>query len=409
MIKNIFVWGLNFKKAPLEYREKLACSKDEARHILPILRSVSRLEELVLISTCNRVELYAIGDDYGNVYKLITTLIELKGLNPSIKKYSFFLEGKEAVAHIFRVASSLDSMVVGEPQITSQFKEAFYIAKEVGTVGKILNRIFERALRCSKRVRTETGISKNAVSVSYAAVELIKKIFGNLKGIKVLLIGAGEMAELAASYLKKLQAHIFITNRTYEKAIEIAKKLEGNAIRFENLLDYIHEYDVVLCSTASRQYILTKEAYEKAIKKRKYKPVFIVDISVPRNIDPEINDIENVFLYDVDDLKEVAQKNLMERFKEKEKAEIIIWDEVEKFIRWLEFIGIEKQIIKLRQEWKEEMEKSWKVRYTIHKVIEEIKRNPKSAKGLFKIFLQEVTDGNETRRISNVHNGNNGA
>ncbi len=271
-----------------------------------------------------------------------------------------------------------------------------------------MNRVFERALKCAKRVRTETGISKNAVSVSYVAVELIKKIFGNLRGIKVLLIGAGEMAELAASYLKKLQAHIFITNRTYEKAVEIAKKLQGNALRFENLLDYIHEYDVVLCSTASKNYILTKDSYEKVMKKRKYKPVFIVDISVPRNIDPSINDIEDVFLYDVDDLKEIAQKNLMERFKEKEKAEIIIWDEVSKFIRWLDLIGIENDIIRLRQEWKDEMEKSWKVRHTIHKLIEEIKRNPELSKPLFKIFLQEVADGNETRRIPDVHNGNNG-
>ncbi len=407
MIKNIFVWGLNFKTAPVEHRELLACSTEEARQILPLLKVI--VDEVVLLSTCNRVELYTVAKDYEDVYNLVNTLIELKNLDPRIRKYSFFLQGKSAIAHIFRVASSLDSMVVGEPQITYQFKSAFLTAREVGSVGKILNRLFEKALRTAKRVRTETGISKNAISVSYVAVELAKKIFGELKGVKVLLIGAGEMAELAAGYLKKLQAQVFITNRTYEKAVDLAQKLQGHALRFEDLPDYLHEYDIVLCSTGAREYIIRREHYQRVMKKRKYKPVFVIDISVPRNVDPALNHMEEVFLYDVDDLREIAQKNLMERVREKEKGELIVWDEVEKFARWLELLRLEDRIIRLRSVWKEEMEKSPKVRRLIHSLIEEVRKNPETADRLFKIFLQEVDDGDQTGRISHVHNGAHGA
>jgi glutamyl-tRNA reductase len=403
-MERIFVWGLNFKTAPIEYRERLACSKNETVYLLQALKTISGVKEMMLLSTCNRVELYTVAEHHGVVDELVDNLMEIKGVNPDVKRSSFLLEGREALFHIFQVVSSLDSMVIGETQITSQFKEAFRIAKETGATGKIINRLYEKALRTAKRVRTETGISKNAVSVSYVAVELARKIFGDLKKTKVLLIGAGEMGELCARYLKKLQASLFITNRTYERAIDLAQELEGHALRFENLEDYLHEFEIVILSTSSKEPILRKEMVKKAIKTRSYKPMFIIDISVPRNADPSINHLDEVFLYNIDDLKSVAEKNLSERLKEKEKGQIIVWDEVEKFVKWLELLHVERYIVKIKETWSEVELREPKVRKLIHSAIEEIRKQPSIAERLFKIFVQEVDNGNALGRLPYVHN-----
>jgi glutamyl-tRNA reductase len=403
-MERIFVWGLNFKTAPIEYRERLACSKNETVYLLQALKTISGVKEMMLLSTCNRVELYTVAEHHGVVDDLVDNLMEIKGVNPDVKRFSFLLEGREALFHIFQVVSSLDSMVIGETQITSQFKEAFRIAKETGATGKIINRLYEKALRTAKRVRTETGISKNAVSVSYVAVELARKIFGDLKKTKVLLIGAGEMGELCARYLKKLQASLFITNRTYERAIDLAQELEGHALRFENLEDYLHEFEIVILSTSSKEPILRKEMVKKAIKRRSYKPMFIIDISVPRNADPSINHLDEVFLYNIDDLKSVAEKNLSERLKEKEKGQIIVWDEVEKFVKWLELLHVERYIVKIKETWSEVELREPKVRKLIHSAIEEIRKQPSIAERLFKIFVQEVDNGNALGRLPYVHN-----
>jgi glutamyl-tRNA reductase len=403
-MERIFVWGLNFKTAPIEYRERLACNKNETVYLLQALKTISGVKEMMLLSTCNRVELYTVAEHHGVVDELVDNLMEIKGVNPDVKRFSFLLEGREALFHIFQVVSSLDSMVIGETQITSQFKEAFRIAKETGATGKIINRLYEKALRTAKRVRTETGISKNAVSVSYVAVELARKIFGDLKKTKVLLIGAGEMGELCARYLKKLQASLFITNRTYERAIDLAQELEGHALRFENLEDYLHEFEIVILSTSSKEPILRKEMVKKAIKTRSYKPMFIIDISVPRNADPSINHLDEVFLYNIDDLKSVAEKNLSERLKEKEKGQIIVWDEVEKFVKWLELLHVERYIVKIKETWSEVELREPKVRRLIHSAIEEIRKQPSIAERLFKIFVQEVDNGNALRRLPYVHN-----
>jgi len=403
-MERIFVWGLNFKTAPIEYRERLACNKNETVYLLQALKTISGVKEMMLLSTCNRVELYTVAEHHGVVDELVDNLMEIKGVNPDVKRFSFLLEGREALFHIFQVVSSLDSMVIGETQITSQFKEAFRIAKETGATGKIINRLYEKALRTAKRVRTETGISKNAVSVSYVAVELARKIFGDLKKTKVLLIGAGEMGELCARYLKKLQASLFITNRTYERAIDLAQELEGHALRFENLEDYLHEFEIVILSTSSKEPILRKEMVKKAIKTRSYKPMFIIDISVPRNADPSINHLDEVFLYNIDDLKSVAEKNLSERLKEKEKGQIIVWDEVEKFVKWLELLHVERYIVKIKETWGDVELREPKVRKLIHSAIEEIRKQPSIAERLFKIFVQEVDNGNALGRLPYVHN-----
>ncbi|MFN3947857.1 MAG: glutamyl-tRNA reductase, partial [Aquificaceae bacterium] len=366
MMYRIFVWGMNFKTAPVEDREKLACSRDDAYYLLPPLKTIKGIKELILLSTCNRVEVYGVAEGYEAINNLVLELIQLKGAEPKIRRNSFFLEGEKAIAHVFKVASGLESMVVGEPQIVSQFKDAYRIAKDLSCTGKILNRLYEKALRTAKRVRTETGISRNAISVSYVAVELAKRIFGNLAHIKVLLVGAGEMAELCAKYLKKLNAHLFITNRTYQRAVELAKELEGHVLRFEELKDHLKDFDIVIVSTGSKSYVIDYDTVKRAIKNRDYKPLFFIDISVPRNVDPNVAQIDEVFLYDIDDLQEVAEKNLRERIKEKEKGEIIVWDEVGKFLKWLELLKVEDLILRIKEEWKKEEERSVMVRRMIH-------------------------------------------
>jgi len=404
MMNRIFAWGVNFKTAPVEDRELLACSRDDAYYLLPPLKTIDGIKELMLLSTCNRVEVYGVAENYEAIGKLVLELIRLKGADVKIRKNSFFLEGDKAVAHVFRAASGLESMVVGETQIVSQFKEAYRIAKELGCTGKVLNRLYEKALRTAKRVRTETGIGRNAISVSYVAVELAKRIFGNLADVKVLLVGAGEMAELSAKYLKKLKAHLFITNRTYERAVELAKDLEGNVLRFEDLADYLQDFDIVIVSTGSKNYIIDHQMVKKAIKKRGYKPIFFIDISVPRNVDPAISEIDEVFLYDIDDLQDVAEKNLKERLKEKEKGEIIVWDEVGKFMKWLQVLEVEDIIIRIRNSWSSIPDSNPMLKRLIHKAIEEIRKDPSLAEKLVKIFLQEVEDANTGRKLSYVHN-----
>ncbi len=404
MMYRIFAWGVNFKTAPVEQRELLACSREDAHYLLPPLKTIKGIREIMLLSTCNRVEVYSVVEDYEPMNRLILELLQLKGVDTRLRRNSFFLEDGLAVAHVFRVASGLESMVVGETQIVNQFKEAYRIAKELQCTGKVLNRLYEKALRTAKRVRTETGISKNAVSVSYVAVELAKRIFGSLAKTKVLLVGAGEMAELSAKYLKKLQAHLFITNRTYEKAVELAKELEGHVLRFEELSEHLHDFDIVIVSTGSKRFIIDTPMVKKAIKKRNYKPIFFIDISVPRNVDPEVNEVDEVFLYDIDDLQEVAEKNLKERLKEKEKGEIIVWDEVSKFMKWLEFLKVERYIVNIKKAWRDVEEREPMVRRLIHNAVEEIRKDPSLTEKLVKIFLQEVEDADTKRRLSHVYN-----
>ncbi|RUM28452.1 MAG: glutamyl-tRNA reductase [Aquifex sp.] len=402
----IFVVGVNFKVAPVEIREKLACSLEETKKLLPILKRETPLEEVMLLSTCNRVEAYAY-NFVDNSQELINKLLEVKKLNPNLKRYFFVKRGEEAVYHVFKVASSLDSMVIGEPQIVAQFKEAYRVAKEVGTVGKILNRIYEKALRASKRVRTETGISRSAVSVSYAAVELAKKIFGDLREAKVLLIGAGEMGELAANYLRRFGAKLHITNRTYEKALKLAKDLGGNVLRFEELKEYLPLMDIIIVSTGAKNYILKKEDFERSVRERRYEPQFVIDIAVPRNVDPEAGKVEGVFLYDIDDLKQVVEENLKERLKEAQRGEIILWDEVKKFINWYESLKVEPYILELMASV-EGRETSPYIKKLVHRAIKEIKRNPEVADIILRIFKE--VEKNDTRRkeLSNVYNGTHG-
>ncbi len=407
---DIYAFGLNFKTAPVELREQLACKEEELYHLLPFLKETSGVKEICLLSTCNRVEVYAFSEKEEDFKSLVESLVEIKELDKdTLKRHTFLLKNEKAVFHIFKVASSLDSMVVGEPQIVSQFKSSFRIAKELGVTGKILNRIFDKALRASKRVRTETAISRNAVSISYAAVELARRIFGDIQKAKVLLVGAGEMGELAANYLKRLGAKLYITNRTYEKALRLARNLEGNALRFEEMSDYLADMDIVLVSTGAKSHLITRELVGNAMRRRSYEPMFIIDISVPRNVEPSVGDIEEVFLYDIDDLKQVVENNLQGRKKEAQKGEIIIWDEVGKFMKWFESLKVEPVLLKIKENAKQFEKNDPYLRRVLFKVFREMKRNPDIAPLMLKIFSEEVSNVHRRKELSHVYNRVDGA
>jgi len=399
----IYALGVNYRTAPVEVREKLACSIQEVKTLLPELKASSGVEEVCLLSTCNRVEMYAFSLNEGSANLLLELFLKMKNIGE--REHIFLKRGKEAVFHVFKVASSLDSMVVGEPQIVAQFKESFRIAREVGTVGKILNRLFEKALRVSKRVRTETGISRSAVSVSYAAVELGRKIFGDLRKAKVLLVGAGEMGELAANYLRRLGCQVFITNRTYEKALKLSQKLGGNALRFEDMEDILPSMDIVIVSTGAKDFVITERMIRRVMRRRNYEPMFLIDISVPRNVEPSVGKVDEVFLYDIDDLKEVVERNLRDRMKEAKKGEIILWDEVRKFMEWMESLKVEPLILKLKERVREVEKRDPYLRRIVFRAIKEMKRDPQIASIIFRIFDEEVKDVDRREGLPYVYNG----
>ncbi|WP_297455088.1 glutamyl-tRNA reductase [Persephonella sp.] len=347
----IFATGLNYKTAPVEIREKLAITEDMYPEILSKLNQIPTIYESCILSTCNRVEIYGITDDIQNSFnEILKILSSYSGIKiDELKKYVFLYIDKEAIKHIFSVSSSIDSMVIGEPQIVCQFKDAFSKSREQKTVKHIMTRLFDKAMNVSKKIRTSTGISKRAVSISYAAIELAKKIFGDLSDKNVLLLGAGEMAELAARHLASSGVkHIFVSNRTFEKAVQLADEFGGSAIRFNKLFEFLPEADIIIVSTGAKEPILRKEHFKSIEKQRHGKPVFIIDISVPRNVADDVNELENVFLYNIDDLKTVVDKNLEERKIAAESAKLLIEEEVTKFDKWLKQLKVNPVISKVR-------------------------------------------------------------
>ncbi|MBP6822267.1 MAG: glutamyl-tRNA reductase [Acidobacteria bacterium] len=334
---SIVVVGINHKTAPVEIRERLAFAEWRLPEALQSLADGQTISEAVIVSTCNRVEVIAAtkGQDDGEnlIAHLQRFLHVFHGCELEIlTQHCYSHYDLAAISHIFRVTSSLDSMVVGEPQITGQVKEAFQLAQETGCVAHTLTRLMNRAFAVAKRVRNETGIGSHAVSISYVAVELARKVFESLNGTTVMLIGAGEMAELAARHLLNCGASkILITNRTYENAIKLAEEMNGEAVRFEDFEYRMAEAEVVICSTGAPNYLISPAQVKSALAARHNRPMLIVDISVPRNVDPAINQLDNTFVFDVDDLESIAQSNLAERTREAERAEIIINQETERF------------------------------------------------------------------------------
>lgn len=348
---NILVLGLSHKTAPVEVREKLAIPSAKAGPFLEKLVQCDSILEAIVLSTCNRVEIYSVVKNLSEaIEKEKKILSEVQNVDTA--EFDVFLyaySGIDAVRHIFRVSSSIDSMIIGEPQITGQVKEAYRNSLSVRTAGPILNKLMHRAFHTAKRVRTETGIGRAAVSVGYAAVELAVKIFGSLKGKKVLSMGAGDMGELVIKHLMQNEvSEIFVTNRTFSRAEEIARTFGGHPVPFDNFMNVLKDIDIIICSTGAPNYLIKPEDIKQVMPRRNYLPMFFIDISVPRNIDPAINDIENVYLYDIDDLENVVWGNIKKREKDARIAEEIIEEELNSFLRWLEELKIVPTIVSLK-------------------------------------------------------------
>src|ERR1041385_2927567 len=322
---NIVLVGMSHKTAPVEMRERLAFGEPLISDALSRLVDQEIVDEGLIVSTCNRVELIAstpAGADRG-LQCLEGFLTDFHKISPTMLNGHLYRHADaEAIKHLFRVASSLDSMVVGESQILGQVKEAYQRAIDAGTIGRVLSQVMHRSLSVAKRIRSETGVAQNPVSVSSVAVELARKIFEDLTDKTVLLLGAGEMGELAArSLIDAGTGKLIVTNRTAERAEEIARKYSGGAVNFEAFYDVLPSADIVLCSTGAPDYVIRPAETRRALKSRKKGPVLFIDISVPRNIDPGLANLENVFLFDVDDLDSVVKNNLRAREKEAQRAE----------------------------------------------------------------------------------------
>ncbi|MHB1131083.1 MAG: glutamyl-tRNA reductase [Chloroflexota bacterium] len=350
----VIVVGLNHQAAPVEVRELLAFSPVKLREAQMALRQ--RAAENVILSTCNRMEVYAVspagrnaGDD------IVAFLGEFHGLGrDEYAPYLYRHVGMEAVGHLFTVAAGLDSMILGEPQILGQVRAAYEASAASHTAGPLLSRAFSQALKAGKKVRSDTAISRHAVSVSYAAVELARKIFGSLAGRKVLVVGAGKMGELAArTLLDNGLAAVVVTNRTYAIAMELAGRFGGRAAEFERLPDLVAEADVAIASTGAPGFVLTSGLVRQAMRGRRNRPLFLIDIAVPRDIDPQVQTQDNVFLYDIDDLQSVCAANLEERRREVALARRIIEIEVAEFAAWREGRQVAPTISALRQRLEE--------------------------------------------------------
>jgi len=353
---HITVVGLSHKTAPVEIREKLTFSVQEQGKILRQLISCKNVAEGVILSTCNRTEVYAVVSDFNRGKdEIMSFLSDICALDKSeLLNYLYFKDQESAIHHLFEVSSSLDSMVVGEAQILGQVKEAYQSSFENQATSVVLNRLFREAISVGKRVRTETGIGENAVSISYAAVQLAKKVFEDLKGHTALVIGAGEMSELTAQHLlANGVSAVLVANRTHERAVELAKRFKGKAIKFDDCQDFLKDADIVISSTGAPHYVIHSDIVLKAMRKRRNKPIFFIDIAVPRDVEPEVGDIYNVFLYDIDDLQLVVDANLAEREKEASKAGNIINKEVDKFLSWISSLEVVPTISDLRREAEE--------------------------------------------------------
>jgi glutamyl-tRNA reductase len=348
---NILVLGVNHKTAPVAVREKLALSGNCETPLLKI-KNLPGCEEFCFLSTCNRVESIFVSKDPEVTARAMRSLL-FAGSNLSDEEargYSYYYQGREAIDHLFRVAASLDSMIVGEPQILGQLKQAYREASERRCTGVILNKLLHKSFSVAKRIRTETNIGGNAVSISYAAVQLAKKIFGQLQDKRVLLVGAGEMAELAAEHLVAQGiSQVIVANRTLERAVNLARRFNGSAVTLSEIVPQLETVDILISSTGATDLILRKDEVKPVMRLRKNKPLFLIDIAVPRDLDPQLNDIDNVYLYDIDDLKNVVEINRSEREKEATKAGRIVDEETLKFSQWLENMEIAPTIAAIRK------------------------------------------------------------
>lgn len=349
---HVLTVGVNYRTAPVEIREKLSFQDSDLEKAMIQLQQQKSVLENVIISTCNRTEIYAVVDQlHTGRYYVKKFLADWFGLPlEEVSPYLFIREEDSAIEHLFRVSCGLDSMVVGETQILGQVRSSFLQAQIMKTTGTIFNELFKQAVTTAKRAHSETTIGSNAVSVSYAAVELAKKIFGDLRECHVLILGAGKMGELALQNLYGSGVgRVTVMNRTFEKAESIAQKYAGQAKPLTELQRVLEEADILISSTGAAHYVVTKDMMTKVEKTRRGRPIFMVDIAVPRDLDPAISELESVFLYDIDDLQGVVEANKEERLKEAEKIQLMLEEEIVIFKAWMNTLGVVPLISALRE------------------------------------------------------------
>lgn len=397
--RQILVVGLNHRTAPVEVREQLAFPAKRLNGSLHDLVALPSVDEGVILSTCNRVEVVAVARDGGAGSAEIEDFLRKQPgvrIDPA-EDQLYHHARKSAVRHVFRVASSLDSMVVGEPQILGQLKEYYSIAQEAGTVGSILHRLFHRSFSVAKRVREGTGIANRPVSVGSVAVDLARRIFDRLEEKTVMVIGSGAMGESLVRHLVETGVHgLMITNRTFEKAVELADRFEASPIRFEDYARYLKLADVVIGSVESEETLITRETAAEVLRERKQENMFLIDLGVPRNFDPHINDLDNVYLYHIDDLTDVARENLRGRESEADKGELIVDREVETFYQWFTSLDQVPTIVALKQKFEEirqgELQKS--MESSLKDVSE---RERKAVEDLTSAMINKILHGPLTR------------
>jgi glutamyl-tRNA reductase len=352
----LFVAGLSHKNAPVALREQLAVEEDKLRELLRDLQASDVLREVVVLSTCNRVEVYGAAEAPGEARALaFRQLCRLRGVDlAAVESLLYTHVDADAVRHAFRVSASLDSMMIGEPQILGQVKEAFALAQACEMVGPQLHPLFSQAFNVAKRVRTETEIARHAVSVSFAAVELAKKIFDRLAGRAVLLVGAGKMSELAAKHLVEQGVFpIYVANRTWSRAQELARALSGTAVPWDELPTALGAVDIVVTSTGATEPVITRAAVVRVMHARRGRPLFFIDIAVPRDVEAGVDGLDDVYRYDIDDLQQVVDANLRERAREAQRAETLVEREVAKYVARQGDAEVIPTIVSLRERLEE--------------------------------------------------------
>jgi glutamyl-tRNA reductase len=343
--------GVNHRTAPVEVREKLSVAEHKLNEVVGSLRSLAGVDGAAVVSTCNRVEAVVSCSNEDVLASIVDWLAALADADrTALEKHLYILRHGDVVRHLFRVASGLDSMIVGEPQIGGQVRKAFQSAHEQGALDALLQQLFEQTMRVAKKVRTDTALGEHAVSIPYAAVELAKKIFGDLRGLHVLLLGAGDMAELTAEHLQSQDVkQVFVANRSHERAQELARRFRGEAIQFDSIDVHLASCDIVIASTAAPHFLVEPEHVERALQARRRRNLFLIDLAVPRNINPAIGRIEGAYLYNVDDLQSVADSNMELRQQKAGEAETIVQREVDSFHRRLIAQDAVPTILELQQ------------------------------------------------------------
>lgn len=347
--------GLNHRTAPVDVRERLSISSAQLPTVLSAIKNVPGVEGASIVSTCNRVECIMSAASEDIIDGAVGWMTEVGNTSRAeLEKHLYILRHEDVIKHLFRVASGLDSMVIGEPQIGGQVRAAFIAAQQAGSLDGMLERLFEETMRVAKKVRTDTGIGEHAVSIPYAAVELARKIFGNLKDLHALLLGAGEIGELTAEHLAgNGLKQIFVANKTFERAQQLAERFGGEALRFESIESQLEICDIVIASTGAPHFVIDSKQVERALAARKFRNLFLIDLAVPRNIEPSIANIDGAYLYNIDDLQQVADANLELRHQKAEQAEEIVAREVDTFRRRLLAQDAVPTILELQQRLEE--------------------------------------------------------